>query len=51
MYEYTAGYEFIPVVVGIQQYQYANQTASFGRATRVSHFVEWIETLADDLGK
>jgi len=46
VYEYTAGFEFIPVVVGIQQYQFANQTASFGRATRVSHFVEWIEILS-----
>lgn len=45
VYEYTAGFEFIPVVVGVHQYQFANQTASFGRATRVSHFVEWIEAL------
>jgi len=36
---------FMPVIVGIHQYQYVNQTASYGRATRVSHFVEWIQTL------
>lgn len=46
VYEYTAGFEFIPVLVGIYQYQFANETASFGYATRVSHFVEWIDTLS-----
>ncbi len=49
VYEYTdAGLEFIPVLVGIHQYQYANQTASYGHATRVSHFVEWVETLVEE---
>lgn len=46
VYEYTAGFEFIPVLVGIHRYEFANRTASFGRGTRVSHFVDWIETLA-----
>ncbi|XP_037040519.1 coagulation factor X-like [Bradysia coprophila] len=47
VYEYAdAGLVFVPILVGIHQFQYANQTASFGRATRVSHFVEWIETLS-----
>jgi len=45
VYEYTRGFEFIPVLVGIHQYQYANRTATFGRATRVSHFVAWVEEL------
>lgn len=49
MYEYTRGFQFIPVLVGIHQYQYANQTAAFGRATRVSHFVDWIEELTADV--
>lgn len=51
MYEYTAGFEFHPVVVGIHRSHVANETASFGLATRVSHFVEWIETLAGELVK
>lgn len=46
VYEYTSGFEFIPVLVGIHQYQYANRTGSFGRATRVSHFVDWVEELS-----
>lgn len=47
VYEYAdAGLEFVPVLVGIHQFQYANQTASYGHATRVSHFVDWIETLS-----
>lgn len=46
VYEYSdASLVFVPVLVGIHQFQYANQTASYGRATRVSHFVEWVETL------
>ncbi len=48
VYEYVAGLSFIhPVLIGIHQYQFANATASFGYATRVSHFVEWIRTLSD----
>ncbi|XP_037027374.1 uncharacterized protein LOC119068073 [Bradysia coprophila] len=47
VYEYTdAGLEFIPVLIGI--HQSSNNTTSFGRATRVSHFSEWIETLTTE---
>jgi len=49
VYEYTyGGLEFSPIIVGIHQYQYANQTASYGRATRVTHFVQWIQTLSEE---
>lgn len=49
MYEYAdEGLVFVPVLVGIHQYQFANQTASYGLATRVSHFVEWIENLTEE---
>ncbi|XP_037044801.1 uncharacterized protein LOC119080505 [Bradysia coprophila] len=46
VYEYTAGFEFIPVVIGIERF--LNQTLSFAAASRVSYFVEWIETLQRD---
>lgn len=45
MYEYTRRFEYILVFFGIHQYQYLNRTAIFGSATRVSHFVDWIEEL------
>jgi len=49
-YEYD-NFDYHSTLVAIHQYQYANQTGSFGVATRVSHFVEWIEefTADDDL--
>jgi len=47
--EYTdAGSVLVPVIIGIHQWQFVNQTASYGLATRVSHFVEWIETLSQE---
>ncbi|KAG4077419.1 hypothetical protein HA402_002846 [Bradysia odoriphaga] len=46
VYEYTAGFEFIPVVIGIETF--LDQTQSFAAASRVSYFVEWIETLQQD---
>lgn len=48
VYEYSEDFEFHPILVGVQHYQYVNGTASFGRATRVSHFVEWIDALSNE---
>lgn len=49
VYEYAPDYDLHPVVIGINHYQYANQTGSYGLATRVSHFVEWIQSLTGGL--
>ncbi|KAJ6648940.1 Transmembrane protease serine 11D [Pseudolycoriella hygida] len=43
-YEYD-NYEYHSTLVAIHQFQYANATSSFGVATRVSPFVEWVEQL------
>ncbi|XP_037025044.1 plasma kallikrein-like [Bradysia coprophila] len=46
--EYAADLNLHPVLIGIHHYQFFNGTEdTFGRATRVSHFLEWISTLTD----
>lgn len=49
VFEYTESLEYVPVLIGIHQYQYANETAAFGRSSRVSHFLEWIRELTAEV--
>ncbi|XP_037048501.1 serine proteinase stubble-like [Bradysia coprophila] len=51
VYEYATDLDLHPVVIGIYQYQISNGTATYGVGTRVSHFLDWIDTLSGGLFK
>ncbi|KAJ6648529.1 hypothetical protein Bhyg_03759, partial [Pseudolycoriella hygida] len=48
VYEYNE-FDYHASLVGIHQSQYADENSTYRIATRVSHFVEWIEVLTADV--
>ncbi|XP_037037350.1 uncharacterized protein LOC119075060 [Bradysia coprophila] len=51
VYEYAPDFDLHPVVIGIYQYQIINGTATYGVGTRVTPFLDWIDTLTGGLLK